>query len=53
MTKKLAEGRVCLTIVPEGYESTLVGKCGCKQRVCEQELGAGSSRLELQAPSRE
>lgn len=24
MTKQLAEGRVCLTIVPEGYESTLV-----------------------------
>lgn len=26
MTKQLAEGRVCLTIVPEGYESTLVGE---------------------------
>lgn len=57
MTKQLAEGRVCLTIVPEGYESTLVGEVwlqatgvragtGCRGRVLNHEHQA-ENELEM------
>jgi hypothetical protein len=33
-------------MVREGYESNMVGKCGCRQQACQQEVDGESPRLE-------